>query len=271
VKILIYSSDLLLASYANSFISSYYRLETTINVHELRRKLNLKVVIKIGGHLFSSKLCPKEIETYSRLLQKLQSEGCRMVVVVGGGEEARRYMRTAKKLGASEIICDLLGIAVSRINARLLITGLNEAAFPEAPPTIEDLRKFFESGKIVVMGGTQPGQSTNAVGILAAEAIDADMFINATDVDGVYTSDPKKDPHAKKLDIIKTDQLLATILAERLEAGGYALFDPIAIKIVERSGITTRIVDGRKPTNIERAIKGEPVGTLIKPAVENQT
>jgi uridylate kinase len=87
----------------------------------------------------------------------------------------------------------------------------------------------------------------------------------------VYTSDPKKDPQAKKLDIIKTDQFLTTILVERLEAGGYALFDPIAIKIVERSGITTRIIDGRKPMNIERAVKGELVGTLIKPAVENQT
>jgi uridylate kinase len=248
-----------------------HRLEATINIRELRRKLNLKIVIKIGGHLFSSKLCPKEIETYSRLLQKLQSEGYRIVVVVGGGEEARRYIRTAKKLGASELICDLLGIAVSRINARLLITSLKDAAYPEVPATITALRQFYETGKLVVMGGTQPGQSTNAVGILAAEAIDADMFINATDVDGVYTSDPKKDPQAKKLDIIKTDQFLTTILVERLEAGGYALFDPIAIKIVERSGITTRIIDGRKPMNIERAVKGELVGTLIKPAVENQT
>lgn len=231
----------------------------------------MKIVIKIGGHLFPSKPCSKEIETYSCLLRKLQGEGYRIVVVVGGGDEARRYMRTAKELGASELICDLLGIAVSRINARLLIASLDDIAFPEVPATIEELRKCFATGKMVVMGGTQPGQSTNAVGILAAEAICADMFINATDVDGVYTSDPKKDPHAKKLDIIATDQLLAAILTEKLDAGGYTLFDPLAIKIVERSGISTRIVDGRKPMNIERVLKGDPVGTLITPAVEHRT
>ncbi|UCH36940.1 MAG: UMP kinase [Candidatus Bathyarchaeota archaeon] len=240
-----------------------------INVDELGRKLNLKIVIKIGGHLFSSKLCAKEIEAYSRLLQKLHNEGYGLVVVVGGGAEARRYIQVAKKLGGSETICDLLGIAVSRIHARLLITSLNDVAFPEVPTTIEELRTCFATGRMVIMGGTQPGQSTNAVGILAAEAIGADMFINATDVDGVYTSDPKKDPHAKKLDKITTDQLFAVIQTNKLEAGSYALFDPIAIKIVERSGIATRIVDGRKPINIERAVKGDAVGTLIISAMEN--
>jgi uridylate kinase len=255
---------------ANSFITNYHRLLIISNVDELERKLNLKIVIKIGGHLFSSKLCAKEIEAYSRLLQKLHDEGYGIVVVVGGGAEARRYIRVAKKLGGSETICDLLGIAVSRIHARLLITSLNDVAFPEVPTTIEELRTCFATGRMVIMGGTQPGQSTNAVGILAAEAIGADMFINATDVDGVYTSDPKKDPHAKKLDIITTDQLFAVIQTNKLEAGSYALFDPIAIKIVERSGIATRIVDGRKPLNIERAVKGDPVGTLITSTKENQ-
>ena len=67
----------------------------------------------------------------------------------------------------------------------------------------------------MVMGGLQPGQSTNAVGALVAEAIGADLFINATDVDGVYTSDPKKDPEARKLDIVDTDKLVEDIYESR--------------------------------------------------------
>jgi len=227
---------------------------------------NLKVVIKIGGHVFASQLDPEGIEAYSKILKKLRGDGHRIVAVMGGGEEARRYIRAAKRLGGSEFICDVLGIEVSRLNARLLITALGEDAYPEPPITIEDLRRAFEGSKIVVMGGLQPGQSTNAVGILVAEAVGADLFINATDVDGVYTSDPKKDPEARKLDVVGTDELLTLTSKERLEAGGYVLFDPVAIRIVERSGIPTRIVDGRKPINIERAIRGEAVGTLIKPA-----
>jgi uridylate kinase len=231
----------------------------------------LKVVIKIGGHVFASEPDVKGIKEYSELLRKLNDDGHKVVAVMGGGEEARKYIQIAKKLGGSELICDIFGIEVSRLNARLLITALGEDAYPEPPVSIEDLMKAFEGGKIVVMGGLQPGHSTNAVGILAAEAIGADLFVNATNVDGVYTSDPKKDPKARKLNIIKTDELLSLTSIKRIEAGSYSLFDPVAIRIVERSHIPTRIVDGRNPKNIERAIRGEAVGTLIKSAEEDET
>jgi len=223
----------------------------------------MKVVIKIGGHIFDSITDSQGIEAYSKLLRKLRSEGHRIVAIMGGGEEARRYIKAAKGLGGSDFACDLLGIDVCRLNARLLIISLGEDAYPEPPRTVEDLRKAIDGGKIVVVGGFQPGQSTNAVAALAAEAVGADLFVNATDVDGVYTSDPKKNPKAKKLDVVTTDKLLTLALKGKLEAGGYALFDPVAIRMVERSRIPTRIVDGRRLTNIELAVKGENVGTLV--------
>ena len=224
----------------------------------------MKIVVKIGGHVIAPQFSSRRFKAYATLLRKLRDEGHRIIVVTGGGEEARKFIRVAKKLGGTEFICDIIGIDVSRLNARLLITGLGDDAYPEPPITIGDLRKAFEGDKIVVVGGLQPGQSTNAVGILIAEAVGADLFINSTNVDGVYTSDPKKDVNAKKLDVVTTDELLDLTLNERLEAGGYALFDPVAIKLVERSGIPTRIVDGRNPQNIELAIRGEAIGTLIK-------
>ena len=223
----------------------------------------MKVVVKIGGHVFASPFDSTWVIEYSKLFTKLHNDGHQVVVIVGGGDEARKYIHVAKKLGGSDYVCDMLGIEVSRLNARLLITGLGDIAYPEPLTTLKAVRTLFDGKKVVVMGGLLPGQSTNAVGILVAEAVVADLFINATDVDGVYTSNPKTDPTAKKLAIIQTDELFTLTSRETYQAGGYALFDLVAIKIVERSGIPTRIVDGKEPINIQRAIRGENVGTLI--------
>ena len=225
----------------------------------------MKIVIKIGGHIFPSKLESKRILEYTKIFRKLSREGHKIVIISGGGEEARKYITVARELGGSELVCDIFGIEVSRLNAFLLITSLENDAYPEPPKNIMDLKKAFEIGKIVVMGGLLPGQSTNAVGILSAEAIGADLFINVTNVDGVYTEDPQKSTTAKKLSVISTNELLKIVLAGELLAGSYELFDPVAIKIVERSKIPSWIIDGKKPENIIRVIKGDAIGTLIKP------
>jgi uridylate kinase len=226
----------------------------------------VKTVIKLGGHLFPARLAPETISAYAETLQTLRKSGQRLVVVMGGGRVAREYIDAARRLGASEFACDLIGIEVARLNARLFIARLGEDAYPEPVTSLLDLRRAFETGKIVFLGGLQPGQSTNAVGILSAEAVNADLFINATDVDGVYTADPAKDATARKLETVGTDVLLQMLLANELWAGSYPLFDPVAVKIVERSGIPTRIIDGRVPTNIAEAARGTALGTLITPA-----
>jgi len=228
----------------------------------------LKTVIKLGGHLFPCKPTPEKISAYAETLKKLRELGHRLIVVTGGGRVARTYIDAARRLGASEFTCDLLGIEVSRLNARLFIANMSEDAYPEPVTSLSMLLRAFETNKIVFLGGLQPGQSTNAVGVLSAEAVNADLFINATDVDGVYTADPEVDPTAKKLEIVRTDELLKMLLAKKLLAGSYALFDPVAIKLVERSKIPTRIIDGRNPANIEAAVKGKDVGTLIVSAAQ---
>ncbi|MDQ1279059.1 MAG: uridylate kinase [Thermoproteota archaeon] len=238
----------------------------SVKKEEIRENKPLRLVIKIGRHVFPSDLDSKIISVYAELFCKLRAEGHRIVVVTGGGGEARRYISIVRELGGSEFACDLLGIDVSRINAKLLITKLGDEAFPEPPSSLGELRKAFDGGKIIVIGGLQPGQSTNAVAALAAEAIRADLFINTTDVEGVYTANPKVDINAKKLDVIETDELLKQSLMGELHAGSYELFDPIAIKIVERSQIPTRIINGLKPENVIRVVKGEAVGTLVKPS-----
>lgn len=228
----------------------------------------MKTVIKLGGHLFPCKPNLEKISAYAETLKKLRELGHRLIVVTGGGRVARTYIDAARQLGASEFTCDLLGIEVSRLNAWLFIANMSEDAYPEPVTSLSMLLRAFETNKIVFLGGLQPGQSTNAVGVLSAEAVNADLFINATDVDGVYTADPEVDSTAKKLEVVRTDELLKMLLAKELLAGSYALFDPVAIKLVERSKIPTRIIDGRNPANIEAAVKGKDVGTLIVSAAQ---
>ncbi len=186
-----------------------------------------------------------------------------LVVVTGGGQTARYYIRAAREMEVPESLCDHLGILVSRLNARLLVDGLGEYAFPKVPTTIDELKHYFASGKIVAMGGLTPGHSTNAVAAIAAETIKADLFVNATDVDGVYTSDPSRDSKAKKLDEVTPDKLHEILSKTEITAGAYDLMDPLALRIIQRSKISTVILNGRLPENVLKALQNEAVGTRV--------
>jgi len=223
----------------------------------------MKIAVKLGGFSFPLELGVEEIKKYGGLFSELKRKGNQLVVVTGGGKNARKYIEAARKLGASEAVCDQIGILVTRLNARLLITSMGDDAYPKVPETIEDLRLYFESGKVIVMGGLQPGHSTNAVTALAAESIGASVLVNLTNVDGVYTADPKKDPKAKKFDEISTDKLLSLISGEEMMAGSYELLDPVSVRIIERSHIPTWIVSGEDPENMLKILKGKHVGTKI--------
>jgi uridylate kinase len=224
----------------------------------------LKAVLKLGSAVFDSELSGKRISSYVRVIREFSKRN-RLVVVTGGGSNARKYIAAARELGASEFVCDQIGIHVSRLNARLLAAALGESAFPTMPKSPDDLMESIGSELIVVMGGLQPGQSTNAVTALAAEAIRADLLVNATTVDGVYTADPRKDPKARKLDEVTPDELMEILSKEGFKAGEYDLMDPLALRIIKRSKIPAIIVDGRDPSNIEKALDGKRVGTTIVP------
>lgn len=223
----------------------------------------MKVIVKLGGHLFPDKLDTSRIIAYSKVITELHASGHQIVIVIGGGRVARQYIDAARTLGASEFICDILGIEVSRVNAQLFITSLGDIACTQPITSLKQALRVSESDRIMVLGGLQPGQSTNAVAALVAEAFRADLLVNATDVDGVYSADPDEVPYAKKLDVISPKNLLHLLLSKSVKAGSYALFDPVAIKIIERSRIPTRIINGRDPANIIAAVQGKAIGTLI--------
>ncbi len=125
-----------------------------------------------------------------------------------------------------------------------------------------EVKNAVDSGLIVVTGGLHPGQSTNGTAALIAEKIKAEEFLNATDVDGIYDSDPNKNKKAKKFARIDIKDLRNLLVREDSMAGGYDLMDIVALKVIERSKIQTRIIDAEIKT-IEKALNGKHVGTEI--------
>ncbi|MBS7622964.1 UMP kinase [Candidatus Bathyarchaeota archaeon] len=223
----------------------------------------MRLVIKAGGCLFPSGLDTDRIREFASVLKRLRRDGHSLIIVAGGGAGSRTYIKAARELGCGESFCDEVGIQFTRLNALLLISALGEDAYPVVPESVKELKDYCQSGRIVVMGGLQPGQSTNAVAAVAAEVYGAHMLINATDVDGVYTSDPKTHPDAERLTEVSVKRLLEIVVEEEASAGGYKLLDPPSVKIIARSRIPTIILNAEDSENIIRAVEGDRVGTRV--------
>ena len=220
------------------------------------------LVVSIGGSVLTSNLDPERIRKYASSIQALAEEHT-TYIVVGGGRIARDYITAARDLGANEVECDIIGIDMTRINAKLLIAALGSTAYPVPLTSYQDARNAALTGRVVVMGGLIPGQTTDAVSAVLAEYVGADLLINATSVDGVYTADPNLDSKAEKISSMTPSQLVDIVIKIDMSAGSNSPLDPLAAKIIQRCGIKTIVIDGREPGNINEAAAGRHNGTLI--------
>jgi uridylate kinase len=223
----------------------------------------MKIVITIGGSIIIKDHNYKKFMDYAEVLRDLTDEH-EIFVVVGGGKTARDYIGIARDLGVSEAMCDEVGIEVTRLNAKLLIAALGEYAYPEVPHNFREALQFASSNKIVVMGGTEPAHSTDAVGSILAEFVGAELLINATSVDGLYNKDPNKYSDAEMFKEVKPSKMMDLMSNKDIKAGTYEFFDKTAIQIIKRSSIKTVILNGGNANNIKTAINGR-IGTIIMP------
>jgi len=220
-----------------------------------------RIVIKLSGSVFSENASKISLLKYATMLKSI-SKKAQLVVVAGGGHIARHYIDIARSFGVDEASLDELGIEVSRLNAQLLVYALGNAAYSHIPKNLQEVVVATETGKIVVTGGLHPGQSTNATSAQIAEKINAGMFINATDVNGIYDADPRTHKNANLLKTIKLRALRNMLVHESTMAGAYDLMDIVALKVIERSKIPTRVIKADVNT-IKRAVSGADVGTKI--------
>lgn len=220
------------------------------------------LVIKLSGSVFNFKTTSKSLKEYAQVLLDIQTK-VQPVVVSGGGIIARHYVNLARSLGSDESSLDEMGIEISRLNAMLLSAALGDSVYPVIPSNLEEISIACQSGKIIVSGGLHPGQSTNATAALICEKIKADRFLNATDVDGIYDSDPKKNKKAKMFKEITIKKCLDLLNNESTQAGNYELMDIVAMKVIERSKIPTYVI--KSDPNVIRNIimKNRQSGTKI--------
>jgi uridylate kinase len=221
-----------------------------------------RIVIKLSGSIFNFETNFKILNDYVNLIKKI-NELYQPIIITGGGKIARFYINLARSLGFDESGLDLIGIQVSHLNAKLLISGLGDLCFPLTPQNLDEISTAVLANKIVITGGLYPGQSTNATSALIAEKIKALKFYNATDVEGIFNYDPRIDPDAKMYESIDVKECISILKLENSMAGTYDLMDLISLKVIERSNLPT-VVFKLSIENINKIImENAKIGTEI--------
>ncbi len=228
-------------------------------------------IVALGGSLLRPEESEKRSEWLGQLRQlavHLEGNERKIGIVIGGGLPAREAIELAKNCISSSEKLDQVGIAATRLNATiiqqiLLDIGCNVA--PEIPHTTSQSAELLEQYNFVVMGGTTPGHTTDAVAVALARDAGARNCIIATNVSHVYDKDPRQFDDAQSLTNLTIDQLAEiTGIGEPLAPGASAVIDPVAVGWAKDACIDLAVLDGRQISILEQALDGQPFdGTLI--------
>ncbi len=221
------------------------------------------VIIRIGGSIIASPLNPSLIGQYLELLKKLRKSGHQIIAVVGGGILARELIKIGDDLGLDEEMQDWLAIHISRLYALLISFGLGDEGIGNVPTSIEGALAALKTRKIVVLGGLEPGMTTDAVAARLAKETKAKLLVKATDQDGIFSEDPREHKDARKLDRLTYRKLAKLFEQKSHKAGIRQILDPVALQILRKIRIKVVVINGCDPANIEYAIKGKKIGTTI--------
>jgi len=226
-----------------------------------------RIVLSVGGSLINpGKPDVKFLKDLVKLIEKL-SKKHQFAVLCGGGQPARDYANAVRGFGGNEFVADEAAILMTRANAFIVASALGKMAYPGVMMDFTNAAEAdaVAGDKVIVMGGTIPGFTTDADAALLAEKIGAQKIVNLSNIDGIYDRPPKK-PGAKKFARMTHKQLVRLANEYDLrQAGTNFVFDNVACKIVMRSGIETHFVYGKDLKQVEAAITGgKHSGTVVK-------
>lgn len=221
------------------------------------------LVISLGG----SKIVPDHVDLtflqeFKRIITKY-SKTTKFVIVCGGGSVARKYIDALKKDKKSDYLQSMIGISVTRLNARFMsyLFGID----PEKgiPTDMKEVENLIKKNDFVFCGGLRyaPDQTSDTTAARLANHLDTD-FINITNVKGLYTADPKKDRNAQFLEKISWKDFNAMANKIKFSAGQHFVLDQSAAEEIMKNKITTKIVGNLR--EFEKVLSGKTfIGTTI--------
>lgn len=224
----------------------------------------MAVVISLGGSMVNPNGIP-DAEFLKKMKSLLKGKE-KIGIVVGGGKIAREYVKAASNFSEAQFWLDTLAIKATRLNAALVAQAFGDEA---CPSVFEDFEKAAQASKhhrIVVMGGTIPGITTDTDSVLLAEAIGAKRLLNVSVVDGIYDSNPKTNPKARKFGKLTYENLLKLANeSDKRTAGTNFVFDVVACKLAARSKLELHFVGEKNLSDVPKALSGKPHnGTIVK-------
>ena len=230
-------------------------------------------VISLGGSIIAPDWVDVSViaQFVAVVREHLQQDVNRqVVVVVGGGGPARRYQQAYRELvvGPAHDPQDWIGIMATRLNAELIRATLADLC---PNPVVSDPSASFEFlGRVLVGAGWKPGFSTDFDAVVLAERFGAQQIINISNIEKVYSADPRLEPEAKPLDEITWPDYQAMV-GEEWVPGKNLPFDPVATRRAAELGMEVLVVGGQNMAEVAKALHGEKFyGSRIGPGLSSQ-
>ncbi len=209
----------------------------------------------------------ERLAVYASEIQALVNTGVEVAIVIGGGNIFRGVQ--AEEGGMERTQGDYMGMLATVINAMALQSSLEQIGVDTRLQTAIEIKQIAESfirrralrhlekGRVVIFGaGTgNPFFTTDSAAALRAVEIDADVILKGTRVDGIYTSDPEKDPSATKYEEISFEEIFEK---------GLKVMDMTAFTLCNENNVPIVVFDMNKTGNLLKVAKGEKVGTIVK-------
>lgn len=228
-----------------------------------------RILLKLSGEVLAGEqktgIDFNMVEIVCERIKKCVDLGVQVGIVIGGGNFWRGRSsgsmdrNTADSMGmlATVINCLALGDTLQQMGVKATVMTAVEMNKIAEFFTARAAKEHLEKGEVVIFGaGTgSPFFSTDTGAALRAAEIGADVIFKATNVDGVYDSDPKKNPNAVKYDTLTHSEVLAKDLH---------VMDAAAASLCRDNGINILVFNLNDPDNIVRAVTGEKIGTLVK-------
>jgi uridylate kinase len=224
------------------------------------------IIMSVGGSL----IVPDGIDTgflsslKTFITDQTSHHNRRFIIIAGGGRTARNYQDAAAAVStlAPEDL-DWMGIHATRLNGHLLRTIFRDIAHPVMITNPDEILDVAGTPGVIVASGYRPGSSTDLRAVQIAERVGAERVINLSNIDYVYTADPRTDSAAERIETITWPEFRALIPAD-WDPGMSAPFDPIAARTAEASKIEVAVINGNKPEALSNYLDNtEFVGTKI--------